>query len=400
MRTFRLGGGRARSLQTDRLRGGELAFESPRGLARETALLIEALVKEGPGRALFGMDSEGAVALAAAELWAETEVHWFHLDAYVARKVESVLTQNLASDVTVHLAEDPPEGPFGCIALGFGRDSERLLRMDLLEAAHAALEPGGRLIVAAAAGGATLRELVKRVFGNVTPAATTGRGSRRKGKGACFYATRKRAEARVAERSHILTPTFGVGEAAVSLELETRPGTFSHGSLDRGTRAMGEWWRPSGEATVLDLGAGCGALGLLTAKALPEARVVLVDSHARACACAQRNAERNGVADRVEVLLRADLEGIPMPEGGFDLVLANPPYFSDLRIPRAFARSAAAHLSPSGRTAFVGRLGRAANLQADVLRERFERVDLHEVGDYQVSVASKVRDEGPTPAFG
>lgn len=391
MRTFRLGGPFARSDRSETVRDGEFRFESPRGLARETRLLVEALVREAPDRALFGMDSEGAVALVAGDLWPDAEAHWFHLDEYVARKVRGVLRQNLAAGIEVHVAPDPPPGPFDLVALGFARGTERLLLLDLLEQAQAALRPGGRLIVATSGSGKTLEKLVKRVFGNVVPAAPVGKGSRRKGAGACFYAIRRREEPRVAERAHVLTPTFGVGEAAVGLRLETRPGTFSHGSLDRGTRALGEWWRPKGERSVLDLGAGCGALGLLAAVQLPDARVVLVDSNARACDCARRNAERNGVADRVEVLLRADLEDLPRPAAGYDLVLANPPYFSDLRIPRAFARAAVAHLAPEGRAAFVARSGRAGSLHEQVLRDAFERVDLHTQGDYQVAVASRPR---------
>src|SRR6185436_20456875 len=112
---------------------------------------------------------------------------------------------------------------------------------------------------------------------------------------------------------------------------------------------------------VLDIGAGAGLLGIYVAKRLPEARVVLVDSNARAAGCAKRNAERAGVADRVEVLVRADVEDVPVPErGGFSLCVTNPPYFSQWRIATQFVKKAHSLLRRGGRLALVVKTGTVA----------------------------------------
>ena len=83
--------------------------------------------------------------------------------------------------------------------------------------------------------------------------------------------------------------------------------------------------------TVIDLGAGVGAVGLTIAARCPEARIVLVDRDGRALACAgaalKRPANRT-FADRVEVR-QADVDGPDLRglnRSVADLVVANPPF--------------------------------------------------------------------------
>jgi methylase of polypeptide subunit release factors len=70
---------------------------------------------------------------------------------------------------------------------------------------------------------------------------------------------------------------------------------------------------------VFDVGTGTGVLAFLAARR--GATVVATDSEPRAVACARENAERLGLAGRVEVR-EADL----FPEGRADLILCNPPW--------------------------------------------------------------------------
>jgi release factor glutamine methyltransferase len=75
---------------------------------------------------------------------------------------------------------------------------------------------------------------------------------------------------------------------------------------------------------VLDLCTGSGAIALALAKELPAARVVATEISPAAAAIARTNAERNAVADRVDVR-DGDLFA-PVPGERFDLITANPPY--------------------------------------------------------------------------
>jgi release factor glutamine methyltransferase len=77
--------------------------------------------------------------------------------------------------------------------------------------------------------------------------------------------------------------------------------------------------------TVLDVGTGSGAIALAVADELPGCRVTATDTSAAALEVARANAERLGLAERVELI-----EGTLPPEpAGFDLVLANLPYVSE-----------------------------------------------------------------------
>jgi release factor glutamine methyltransferase len=76
-------------------------------------------------------------------------------------------------------------------------------------------------------------------------------------------------------------------------------------------------------ARALDVGTGSGAIALAVADELPDCAVVATDTSPGALEVARGNAERLGLADRVRFL-----EGT-LPEGGFDLVLANLPYVAE-----------------------------------------------------------------------
>ena len=378
--------GASESTRITRLREDALQFQSARGLRRETSLLIEALPKKAPARALFGLDTEGAVAIGAHAIWPDASLVWFNFDAYVGAKVKGVLGRNFAEDVEVVVDEDLPPGPFDVVALPFPRNSEALLMRDLLESVHDRLKIGGRLVASTDGKPDALRKALDKVFGNATPAAERGI------RGACFYAIRKRVKPCQSDHSHIVRARIvhadGTGET--SLDIETRPGTFCHGAIDRGTRALAQWLEPRTATHVLDLGAGGGLLGIYAAKRLPEARVVLVDSNARAAGCARRNAERNGVADRVEVLVRADVEDVPLPErGGFSLCVTNPPYFSQWRIATQFVTKAYSLLRRGGRLALVVKSGAAATEHARIVHGVFGGAAVDERDGYGIVHASR-----------
>ncbi len=74
---------------------------------------------------------------------------------------------------------------------------------------------------------------------------------------------------------------------------------------------------------VLDVGTGCGILGILAAK--KARRVVAVDVNPHAVCCAKMNAELNGVAEKMETL-RNDLFKAIKKNVKFDLIIFNAPY--------------------------------------------------------------------------
>lgn len=81
-------------------------------------------------------------------------------------------------------------------------------------------------------------------------------------------------------------------------------------------------------ARLLDLCTGSGCVAISTLCARPDAVAVGVDLFDRTLALAQRNAQRNGVADRF-TLMRADVLQEPpqaLRRASFDAIVSNPPY--------------------------------------------------------------------------
>ncbi|MBF0480810.1 MAG: peptide chain release factor N(5)-glutamine methyltransferase [Desulfovibrionaceae bacterium] len=76
-----------------------------------------------------------------------------------------------------------------------------------------------------------------------------------------------------------------------------------------------------------DLGAGSGVLAVTVACELAGAAGVAVDVSPGALAAARANAERHGVASRIEFVL-GDF-GDVLAGGGYDVILTNPPYVSE-----------------------------------------------------------------------
>lgn len=82
-------------------------------------------------------------------------------------------------------------------------------------------------------------------------------------------------------------------------------------------------------ARVLDLGSGCGTLGLLLCAKDDTCHITgleLSDSDHRS---AEENIQRNGLGSRMTSIC-ADLLAIPedLPHGSFHICISNPPYFS------------------------------------------------------------------------
>lgn len=81
-------------------------------------------------------------------------------------------------------------------------------------------------------------------------------------------------------------------------------------------------------ARVLDLGSGCGTLGLLLCASDPACQVTGVELDNAAHDAALENIRRNALDGRMKSIC-ADLRTLPTEfSGGFDICVSNPPYFS------------------------------------------------------------------------
>lgn len=105
---------------------------------------------------------------------------------------------------------------------------------------------------------------------------------------------------------------------------------------------LGSWTR-AGEDTlsIADIGTGCGIIALMLAQRAANAKVDAVEPDPGACADARCNFASSPWKDRIR--LHALSFGVFCPAGRYDLIVSNPPFFTEeLKSPDA-ARAAARH---------------------------------------------------------
>ena len=107
--------------------------------------------------------------------------------------------------------------------------------------------------------------------------------------------------------------------------LELCPGAFP---LSTDSMALAHFARLGKNAKVLDLGSGCGTLGLLLCAKDTGCHVSGIELSEQAHAMALENIQRNGLDSRMESIC-ADLRSIrkTVPQSSFSVCISNPPYF-------------------------------------------------------------------------
>ncbi|TAN38644.1 MAG: methyltransferase domain-containing protein [Verrucomicrobia bacterium] len=204
-------------------------------------------------------------------------------------------------------------------------------------------------------------------------------------------------------REHV----FDASTPTEKIQLVTRPGVFAHARPDSGGLALAESFQlevgaaklcgdlpeswqgfaapteNKGSLRILELGCGCGLVGLLLAARLKgDTEFVLVDSNARAVECALRGVELNGFAK-----IKIENSDVFQPEtGAFDVVLGNPPYFAQRRIADYFIEVAAHALRPGGTLWLVSKHGDEIERLASA--HHFQVETRHRRG-YDISVCRK-----------
>ncbi len=329
--------------------GGALAVRSRSGLHPTECALLERLpsLPRSATHILVAGNRTGVLPAAIRHLFPQAKVlaHTFdtHHRATILRTLAGSNAE--AGIVCIATADIPctPEVPvFDAAVLQLSRHAMPTeLMLDLLEEVHEQLADGGTCLIAFEGDGEWLRSQLKTVFGkaslNVTREITLAHATR----------TRPLPKRRnFAARFDVSLP--GVAPFA----LETRPGVFAHRRPDLGGLALAEV--AAREVTpndrVLDIGCGCGMVGIALARAAPGIHVTFVDSHARATACAEANARANGLTD-----CAVECSDVGTARTGFTLAVGNPPYFGDYAIAELFIRTAYLALAPGGRCLIVAK---------------------------------------------
>jgi 16S rRNA (guanine1207-N2)-methyltransferase len=185
------------------------------------------------------------------------------------------------------------------------------------------LEHGGRLLVA---GGNELGivSVVKRMARELEQKPRV-LSNRRHARIVLFEKDAGEGPERPAHRSVALSLP-GSGETS----LHAGPGVFSSKRLDPGSALLiAQLSLQKPPDRIIDLGCGIGPLALYALSLWPDARALGLDGDARAIESARLNAAGLGLTDRCTLEWWDAAEPCPekgFGEGGFDLVLLNPPF--------------------------------------------------------------------------
>lgn len=295
---------------------------------------------------------------------------------------------NNSGEVRLICSPDLPEREFDAAVMPTNPVSSSEQTQEYLQEAHQRLRIGGQMMASTSnADDKWLHEQLKELYGRVTAI--------REKHGVVYLAVKKQPLKKV--RDFHSSSAFRFGGTLV--HIKTRPGVFSHRKVDGGARALIRtlsppaadadaesettaavdlWTGEKDPARIVDLGCGSGAVSLAAALRYPRAEVLAVDSHARAIECTQQNAAANGITN-VDVMLAADAD-IPEP-GTWDLVLTNPPYYSDFRISELFLQAAHTALRRKGQIRVVTKL---TDWHVPRMEELFANVQSQVVGEYTV----------------
>ena len=366
-------------------------------------------------RIIVAGNRSGGVAVAAMRRWPEAEVVAHAFDYHHARAIRKRLLDEglparnvrcsagvgtVGTDPMPSAGTDPmPSATAECQpfdAAFFMTTPQSMpaeLVLDQLQDIHLNLVEGGALYAAFEGDPDEALKTMRLVWKNVNVL-------KRAKHAVLFRAVKRGAPVKMRDFAATWEASVPGGEP---LTFTTYPGCFCHRRPDAGGLALaevaarevkGEWGKVKGEGgkgndeeegktpftfhpspfTILDMGCGCGLVGLLVVDAIrrqssisnpqssifnlqssilnpqssilnPQSSITLIDSHARAIAATKANAARAGI--EAEFILSDD--GLPRGRvGEYDLFVGNPPYYSDYRIAEVFLETAYRALKPGG----------------------------------------------------
>lgn len=168
-----------------------------------------------------------------------------------------------------------------------------------------------------------------------------------------------------------------------ALELETADDVFSPSAVDKGTLAMLSMVEMKNGDKLLDLGCGCGVVGIAAAKIIGAENVVMCDISDSALLVARKNAARNDVGN-VKIVKSDGLRDID--ENNFTLILSNPPYHTDFAVAKEFIEDGFKKLALGGRMFMVTK---RLDWYKNKLTAIFGGVKVAEIDGYFVFTAEK-----------
>lgn len=292
-------------------------------------------------------------------------VQAWYLDLHNFRQAKLIGSEQAAGGkVDYCCSSDLPEAEYDAVLMPVLKRGEAELTRELMQQAHQRLKIGGYLIVAVDNPKDTwLHEQMQAIFSKVTCQP------HREGRA---YWARKHEPLKRLRNFHA---QFQFRDERRTLTAFTRPGVFSHRSLDTGARQLINSVEIEPQDHVLDFGCGAGVVALACA-ARTAGKVLGVDANARAMDCLRQAAAHNGL-NNIEAIWNADGH-FELPVA-IDVALANPPYFGDQVIWQHFVDHCYRCLRPGGALLVVTK---QPSWYMEYLDRRFENLSFAPAGHY------------------
>jgi 16S rRNA (guanine1207-N2)-methyltransferase len=332
-------------------------------------ILIEVLGDIPAGSILCTSLGRGQFAAAAAES-RSSAVFCSFLDLY-ARNVAERFQQEPRLNLRFECRADFPEQEFDVFALPVTASGDAELVRETLQSGRQRLRVGGMMFVATNNRADNwLHDELRKLFSKVT---------RRPVKKGTLYSATKTEPLRKLKQFEC---QFAFRDEGRLIQAVSRPGVFSHRRVDGGARALLKAAQAQPGDRVLELGCGSGVVSLALALRHEGIQVHAIDSNARAVECTRQGAKINGISTiSVQLSTAEEVAGEKFDEASMDLVVANPPYYSNYRIAEIFARRAARVLRPDGTALFVTKKSDWYELTLPGL---FSSVAVEPTGNYQI----------------
>ncbi len=339
-------------------------------------LLIDAIPELEAARVLCTTAGRAQFAETYARERPDAKVACCFFDLYQKNQSEfQVFDHGPVDNLRLLCKPDLPEGEFDLAAFAFRKGGDAELTRDLIQQGHQRLVEGGRLIASTDNDeDQWLHEQLQNLFPKVTrrPFKKTG---------TLYLATKTGPLKKVKQ----FDCEFAFRDNGRLIRVLSRPGVFSHRRIDLGARTLINAMEIRPKMRVLDMGCGAGTVSLAAAFRAEKVTVMALDSNPRAVQCTQHNAEINDAPNITAIL---DCEGASASTGDFDLVLANPPYFSGYAIAELFMDTAFRALKPGG---LVQVVTKTPNWFLERMPLWFIHIQATEAKDYRLVSARKPR---------
>lgn len=311
----------------------------------------------------------GVIGMIAQNLFPDAEVNFHCIDLYHAASINRNLVRNSIKKVKV-LCEPyiNKANEINIILIQISKSSmQKELICDYVQQIHQALVKGGKCYVSLEDDAKFIEGQFKKSFGNLSIDNSDKH---------CPVLTVKKKDDLENLKNYETEFEMSIPNKE-PFKLITIPGVFAHRRVDPGAQALAEVVEAVEGDKVVDMGCGCGSIGISIAKYNNIEHVAFIDSDSRAIYSTELNCKNNGIENYKTIL---STDGFPA-KNEYTLFVGNPPYYSNYKISELFIKQAHKCLKPKARAYIVAK---TADWHYDFMLQLFGNAEIIKRRGYQI----------------